>query len=76
MPTVLRLHGLRFVIYPNDHSPAHVHVLGPGWSVIVNLVDLTLREVQGASRRDAAQARELAAAHAELLRAAWRSIHG
>ena len=26
MPTVLRIHGLRFVIWPNDHAPAHVHV--------------------------------------------------
>jgi len=28
MPTVLRLDGLRVVIYPNDHRPAHVHVVG------------------------------------------------
>ena len=26
MPTVLRIGGLRFVIWPNDHDPAHVHV--------------------------------------------------
>ena len=26
MPTVLRVGGLRFVIWPNDHDPAHVHV--------------------------------------------------
>src|SRR3546814_10225859 len=25
MPTVLRIDGLRVVIYPNDHRPAHVH---------------------------------------------------
>ena len=24
MPTVLRIGGLRVVIYPNDHPPAHV----------------------------------------------------
>ena len=29
MPTILRLEGLRVVIYPNDHRPAHVHVIGP-----------------------------------------------
>lgn len=28
MPTILRFEGLRVVIYPNDHSPEHVHVLG------------------------------------------------
>ena len=30
MPTVLRIGGLRVVIYPNDHRPAHVHVIGDG----------------------------------------------
>jgi hypothetical protein len=30
MPTVLRFDGLRVVIYPNDHRPAHVHVIGAG----------------------------------------------
>jgi hypothetical protein len=29
MPTILRLGSLRVVIYPNDHRPAHVHVIGP-----------------------------------------------
>ena len=28
MPTVHRYDGLRVVIYPNDHRPAHVHVKG------------------------------------------------
>ena len=30
MVTVYRAHGLRFVIYLDDHEPAHVHVLGDG----------------------------------------------
>jgi len=30
VPTVLRIGNLRVVIYPNDHRPAHVHVIGPG----------------------------------------------
>jgi len=34
MPTVLRLGALRVVIYPNDHRPAHVHVLGAGGKVV------------------------------------------
>jgi len=28
MSTVDRIGGLRVVIYPNDHRPAHVHVIG------------------------------------------------
>ncbi|WP_205980786.1 DUF4160 domain-containing protein [Pseudomonas viridiflava] len=30
MPSVSRINGLRVVIYPNDHKPAHVHVIGSG----------------------------------------------
>lgn len=47
MPTVLRVSGLRFVVYPNDHPPAHVHVIGPGWVVVVNLHGPEVREVIG-----------------------------
>jgi len=28
MPTALRIGGLRVPIYPNDHPPPHVHVIG------------------------------------------------
>ncbi|PZR07749.1 MAG: DUF4160 domain-containing protein, partial [Azospirillum brasilense] len=37
MVTVLRVHGLRVVIYANDHDPAHVHVFGDGEAKI-NLI--------------------------------------
>jgi hypothetical protein len=30
MVTVLRAHGLRVVIFTNDHDPAQVHVFGDG----------------------------------------------
>jgi len=30
MSTVDRIGGRRVVIYPNDHRPAHVHVIGNG----------------------------------------------
>ena len=37
MPTVHKLGALRFVIYPNDHRPAHVHVIGGGQAAVFNL---------------------------------------
>ena len=37
MPTVLRLDGLRVVIYLNDHRPPHVHVLGAGNQAVFDL---------------------------------------
>ena len=30
MATILRVRGLRIVVYSNDHSPPHVHVIGHG----------------------------------------------
>ncbi|MBK8386154.1 MAG: DUF4160 domain-containing protein [Candidatus Accumulibacter sp.] len=37
MPTIHRFHGLRVVIYPNDHRPAHVHVMGNGLEAVYKL---------------------------------------
>jgi Domain of unknown function (DUF4160) len=37
MPTVLRIGSLRAVIYPNDHRPAHVHVIGQGREAVFDL---------------------------------------
>ncbi len=76
MPTVLRAAGLRIVIYPNDHPPAHVHVLGPGWVVVVDLVSLTLREAIGCTEADARRVLRLVADHRPTLRDAWRRFHG
>src|SRR3546814_12258644 len=80
MPTVLRIDGLRVVIYPNDHRPAHVHVKGAdGEAVfILHCTDgpPELRESYGfklpalGGIKDALQA-ALAALFAE-----WSAIHG
>ena len=37
MPAVLRFDGLEVVVYPNDHRPAHVHVIGRGCEAAFNL---------------------------------------
>lgn len=37
MPTVLRIGAYRVVVYPNDHRPAHVHVIGNGCEAAFNL---------------------------------------
>ena len=37
MPTVLKIRGLRIVIYPNDHRPAHVHAMGDGTEAVFDL---------------------------------------
>ncbi|WP_374046047.1 DUF4160 domain-containing protein [Massilia sp. R2A-15] len=37
MPTVVTLLGFRLVIYPGDHPPAHVHVIGKGVEAVFKL---------------------------------------
>jgi Domain of unknown function (DUF4160) len=37
MPTVYRIGATRVVIYPNDHRPAHVHVIGIGKQAVFNM---------------------------------------
>lgn len=80
MPTVLRIGSLRVVIYPNDHRPAHVHVIGEGCEAVFNLNcpggPIEIRENRGFSfQRARAIVRELEASLSRLC-AGWEAIHG
>ena len=80
MPTILRISGLRIVIYPTDHRPSHVHVIGADSEAvfILNCPDgpPESRENYGFKRTD------LSAITAALIKALtaicqqWSSIHG
>jgi len=76
VPTVLRINGWRVVIYPNDHLPAHVHVHGPGWIVVVNLAGPAVRDVISCDEHQARRVLRLVADHHEALIGAWRRFHG
>lgn len=80
MPTVLRFDGLRVVIYPNDHQPAHVHVIGDGLEAIFSLASddgrPELIENFGFRTRDVARISASLAEAREHLAAEWRRIHG
>ncbi|HEY1525066.1 MAG TPA: DUF4160 domain-containing protein [Candidatus Angelobacter sp.] len=80
MPTVLRFNGLRVVIYPNDHRPAHVHVIGRGREAVFNLNCHTgpvdLRENYRFSRREISRIERVLSEHLEELCQAWEQIHG
>ena len=80
MPTVKRVNGLRIVIYPNDHRPAHVHVIGDGCEAIFNLHcpegPPELRENYGFSRQVLGDIKAALAADLAHLCAEWSKIHG
>jgi hypothetical protein len=80
MPTVLIVNGLAVRIYPNDHRPAHVHVIGRGCEAVFNLGGPSrgpvLRENFGFRRREIERIRRELFEHLEELLAAWEKIHG
>ncbi len=80
MPTVLRIDGLRVVIYPNDHRPAHVHVIGQGGEAVFILHcpdgPPELRESYNFNRPEVGRIKTALAAALVTLCDEWRKIHG
>jgi Domain of unknown function (DUF4160) len=80
MPTVGRLGGLRIVIYPADHRPAHVHVIGAGGEATFFLNcphgPPQLRESYGFSRREVSRIVQELVAKIPVLCDEWSKIHG
>lgn len=79
MPTVLNIDGLRVVIYPADHRPAHVHVIGNGREAVYKLHCMQgppeLRENFGFSRKDLAKIANALARNLAMLCEEWKRIH-
>lgn len=79
MPTVETIDGLRVVIYPNDHIPKHVHVIGGGCEAVFQLNcpggPLELRENYGFSAGKLSKIKEALKPSILNLCAAWRRIH-
>lgn len=79
MVVVHRAHGFRFVIYTNDHEPAHVHVIGAGLMKI-NLSGADGRpeliEVRGMKASDVRRLYAEVALRRDEFLAEWERIHG
>lgn len=79
MVVVHRAFGFRFVIYTQDHEPAHVHITGAGQAKINLLGRAGQPELVysfGISRADLRRIlREVVAEQAWLLKE-WERIHG
>jgi hypothetical protein len=80
VPTVLRFDGFRVVVYPNDHSPEHVHVIGAGCEAVFVLNcpkgPPTLRESFGFKLRALRSVAERLKDYLDALCDAWEKIHG
>lgn len=80
MPTVLRIDGLRVVIYTNDHRPAHVHVIGPTGEAVFFLNcpagPPELRECYGFRRAEIGRIQAAVADVLATLCDEWNKLHG
>lgn len=80
MPTVLRLRQWRVTIYPNDHRPRHVHILGPQQEARCELLceagRVQLMSNIGFSLRQLRWIAIPLMRHLEHLCSEWRRIHG
>lgn len=80
MPTIIKQDGFRILIYLNDHTPAHVHVLKADGEVRVDLgtekIALSLMSVRGKiSDKEVMKALSLVTEYQIELLAKWEEIH-
>ena len=79
MVVVHRAHGYRFVIYTDDHEPAHIHIVGAGLAKI-HLLGPGGRpqvvDVRGIKRSDMRRLYDEVEARREEFIREWERIHG
>jgi hypothetical protein len=79
MPTVLRIDGLKFVIWPNDHAPPHVHVFSAEAHATIGLGEQDgyprLIENQRMKKADLAKALKAVFNHRLALMRKWSEFH-
>jgi hypothetical protein len=80
MPTVLRIDGLRFIIWPNDHAPPHVHVFSAEAEAKIDLGGANghprLIENRRMKKSDLAKALKGVFDHRLMLLRKWSEFHG
>ena len=79
MVTIFQAHGLRIVIFSDDHEPAHVHVFGDGHAKI-NLLGANgqpaLIWAEGMKRNEVRRAMAVVTEQQAVFLARLRKIHG
>jgi hypothetical protein len=80
MPIVLRIGSLRVAVYPNDHRPAHAHVIGDGHEAVFTWNEtagsVAIRENYGFTARDLIRIQGVLEDNLAALSSAWERIHG
>jgi len=74
-PTILRTAHYRFMIHSHDHTPAHVHVYGPGMHAKFDLMSFECIEAQGVTHRELRKIQSFIEENQTLFLEAWVEIH-
>lgn len=70
-PTIVRTRNLRIVIYPKDHNPPHVHVLGPDAEAKFLLETMECVSSRGFSKKALAEIEYFLIQKKNILLEAW-----
>ncbi len=75
-PTLLRTKNLRVVVYPKDHGPPHIHVIGPDAEARFQLEDMECIFSRGFSKGALKRIGQFLRDKEELLKEAWDEFQG
>lgn len=71
MPTVITIGKVKMRIYPRDHPPPHVHVVGPGCEAKFEIGTLSCSFASGFTRRDLKKIQEYLKKNRDYLQEVW-----
>lgn len=75
MPTAFTEDGYRFKIYPNDHTPAHVHVQKAEREARITLESIEVASNEGFNERELKRIKKLVEDHQAQLLEMWDTYH-
>ncbi|MBF0454011.1 MAG: DUF4160 domain-containing protein [Magnetococcales bacterium] len=76
MGEIERINGITISIFPNDHIPAHVHIISPDGAVRIKLNIKTLEVIKAVGpARKVKKAIKWVEENREKALAAWEEIH-
>ncbi len=76
MPIILITKNLKICIYPKDHEPPHVHVIGPDCEAKINIHTLECFSNYGFSVKDIKRISAFVEENLDLIIEAWEEYHG
>ena len=74
MPVLLRIFGLRFFFYSNDHRPPHVHVRSADGEARFTIEDVDCIENKGLKSKDIFLAESIIEENKEIFLARWNEF--